>query len=158
MTVSAALPALAQADFTGVWIPRYHEDYPERIPGPDLGDYQGLPLNSAARQYADSWHPDRITLPEEQCRVHVSPYIYRGPVRLGIWQERDPMTRELVALRHRISTYDQDRTSTSTDARTPHRTRPTRGWAFRPGRGKARSSPSRPPTSRRDGTGATASR
>jgi hypothetical protein len=110
MTVSAALPALAQADFSGVWIPRYHEDYPERIPGPDLGDYQGLPINSAARQYADSWHPDRITLPEEQCRVHVSPYIYRGPVRLSIWQERDPMTRELVAIRHRVNTYDQDRT------------------------------------------------
>ena len=38
LTVSAALPAWAQADFTGVWLPRYHEDYPERIPGPDLGD------------------------------------------------------------------------------------------------------------------------
>jgi hypothetical protein len=108
--VGGPAPALAQADFSGVWIPRYHEDYPERIPGPDLGDYQGLPINDAARQYAESWHPDRITLPEEQCRVHVSPYIYRGPVRLAIWQDRDPMTRELVAIRHRISTYDQDRT------------------------------------------------
>ena len=72
-------PAFAQADFTGTWGARYQEDFPERIPGPDLGDYLGLPINASARQFADSWDPSRITLPEEQCRVHVSPYIYRGP-------------------------------------------------------------------------------
>jgi hypothetical protein len=107
---SSSAPVFGQADFSGTWIPRYHEDYPERIPGPELGNYLGLPINEAARWYADSWHPDRITLPEEQCRVHVAPYIYRGPIRLQIWQERDALTREFIAIKHRISTYDQDRT------------------------------------------------
>lgn len=104
------LQALAQVDFSGSWTPRYHEDYPERIPGPELGDYLGLPINDAGRLYAESWDPARITLPEEQCRVHVSPYIYRGPLQLQVWPERDPATRELVAIKHRISTYDQERT------------------------------------------------
>jgi len=108
--VLTAAPAFAQADFTGTWGARYQEDFPERIPGPDLGDYLGLPINASARQFGDSWDPSRITLPEEQCRVHVSPYIYRGPLNLRVWEERDPDTQELVAIKHHISTYDQTRT------------------------------------------------
>jgi len=106
----ASTPAFAQADFSGTWGARYQEDFPERIPGPELGDYLGLPINASARQFAESWDPSRITLPEEQCRVHVSPYIYRGPLNLRIWEERDRETQELVAIKHHISTYDQTRT------------------------------------------------
>ena len=94
----------------GTWQPRYHEDQPERIPGPELRDYLGLPINDAARQFADSWDPGRITLPEEQCRVHVSPYIYRGPTNLRIWEEKHPKTQDVVAIKHYHSTYEQTRT------------------------------------------------
>src|SRR4026208_1643473 len=94
-----ASPALAQADMDGTWQPRYHEDQPERIPGPELKDYLGLPINDAARQFADSWDPGRITLPEEQCRVHVSPYILRGPTNLRLWVERDPKSQDVVAIK-----------------------------------------------------------
>ena len=80
------------------------------MPGPELGDYTGLPLTDGARRYAESWDPARITMPEEQCRVHVSPYIYRGPTNIAIWDERAPGTRELIAIKHRISTFDQERT------------------------------------------------
>src|SRR5262245_39058038 len=103
-------PARAQVDFSGVWQPLYQEDFPERLAGPDLRDYAGLPINDSARQFADSWDPARITLPEEQCRVHVSPYIYRGPTMLRIWEEKDPQTQQLVAIKHYISTYEQTRT------------------------------------------------
>ena len=102
--------AYAQADFTGVWQPRRHEDQPERGPGPELRDYLGLPINDSARQFADSWDASRITLPEEQCRVHVSPYIYRGPLNLRIWQEKHPVTQDLIAIKHYSSTYEQTRT------------------------------------------------
>jgi hypothetical protein len=105
-----AQAAGAGADFTGVWQPRYQEDQPERIPGPELRDYLGLPISDAARQFADSWDPSRITLPEEQCRVHVSPYIYRGPTNLRIWEEKHPKTQELIAIKHYHSTYEQTRT------------------------------------------------
>ena len=80
------------------------------MPGPELGDYTGLPLTDGARRYAESWDPARITMPEEQCRVHISPYIYRGPTNIAIFDERAPGTRELVAIKHRISTFDQERT------------------------------------------------
>jgi cyclase len=104
-------PALfAQILLDGEWSPRYHEDQPERIPGPELGDYLGLPINDAARQRAQSWNASRLTLPEEQCRVHVSPYIYRGPLDFRIWQEKDPETQEVIAIKNYISTWSQTRT------------------------------------------------
>ena len=92
---ASAMPVYAQADFSGVWQPLYQEDLPERLPGPALRDYLGLPINDSARQFADSWDPSRITLPEEQCRTHVSPYIYRGPTNLRIWEDKDPKTQQL---------------------------------------------------------------
>lgn len=110
VVVGTAAPASAQADLSGVWQPRYHEDQPERIPGPELRDYLGLPINDAARQFADSWDPSRITLPEEQCRVHVSPYIFRGPTNIRIWTEKHPQTQEVQAIKMYSSTYEQTRT------------------------------------------------
>ena len=102
--------AFAQILLDGEWSPQYHEDQPERIPGPELVDYLGLPINDAARQRAESWDASRLTLPEEQCRVHVSPYIYRGPLDLRIWQEKDPETQQVIAIRNYISTWSQFRT------------------------------------------------
>jgi len=110
IALAAAVPAYAQADFSGVWQPRYHEDFLERIPGPELRDYLGLPINESARQFADSWDPSRIALPEEQCRVHVSPYILRGPTNLRIWTEKHPLTQEVIAIKMYSSTYEQTRT------------------------------------------------
>ncbi len=100
----------AQVDLTGVWTPIFHEDQPERIPGPSLVDYLGLPINEAARRWALAWDPDRLTLQEHQCQVHTVAYIYRGPLLLRVWEERDPMTQEVVALRQYVSNYEQNRT------------------------------------------------
>lgn len=102
--------AFGQILLDGEWSPLYHEDQPERIPGPDLADYLGLPINDAARLFAESWNASRVTLPEEQCRVHVSPYIYRGPLDLRIWQEKDPETQQVIAIKNYISTWSQFRT------------------------------------------------
>ena len=103
-------PALAQSTLNGDWVGLFHEDQPERGPGPALGDYLGMPINAAGRQYADSWDASRLTLPEHQCRAHVSPYIYRGPIRVRISEERDPGTQEVLAIKHFLSTYAQERT------------------------------------------------
>jgi len=105
-----SFPLAAQIDLTGTWVPRYHEDYQDRIPGPDLGDYLGLPINDAARLSALSWSASRLTLPEHQCRVHISPYIYRGPLTFRSWEEKDPLTQQIVAIKNYISTYEQVRT------------------------------------------------
>jgi len=102
--------AYGQVDLSGNWGPVFHEDAPERGPGPELVNYLGLPITDGARLYAESWDASRLTLPEHQCRVHVSPYIYRGPLALRIWDEKDPETQQVVAIRQYISTYEQDRT------------------------------------------------
>ena len=108
--VLAPTAAAAQVDLSGSWGARYHEDLNERIPGPDLGDFLGLPINDAARQWALAWNPSRLTLAEHQCQVHVAPYIYRGPLQLRIWEERDPASQKLLAIKNYISTYEQTRT------------------------------------------------
>jgi hypothetical protein len=95
---AGASPASAQVDFSGEWAPRFHEDQPERVPGPELGDYLGLPITDAARLRADSWDASMMTLPEWQCRPHSADYIWRGPSPLTIRKEEDPLTREVIAL------------------------------------------------------------
>jgi hypothetical protein len=105
-----SVPAFAQLDLSGNWTPRFHEDAVERGAGPMLGDYLGIPINDAARLRALSWDASRLTMPEQQCRVHISPYIYRGPLELRIWQEKDPESQQVIAIRNYISTYEQNRT------------------------------------------------
>jgi len=106
----AGIPAPAQILLSGDWLTLMHEDQPERAQGPDLGDYLGIPINDAARLRAESWDASRLTLQEHQCRVHIVPYIYFGPLQVRIWEEKDPDTQQLIAIKHYISTYEQTRT------------------------------------------------
>ena len=108
--LDGARSAWAQSVLAGNWNSPRHEDEQDRGPGPDLGDYSGLPINSAARLFADSWDASRLTLQEHQCRVHVAPYIYHGPLNLRIWVEKDPETQQVIAVKNYISTYEQTRT------------------------------------------------
>jgi glyoxylase-like metal-dependent hydrolase (beta-lactamase superfamily II) len=100
----------AQVDLSGEWRSIRHEDLPDRGPGVGYGDYTGIPLTDAARQFAESWDAARLSMPTQQCRVHVATYIFRGPLNLRTWEERDPRTQELVAIKHYVSTYEQTRT------------------------------------------------
>lgn len=110
LTALLAGPVFGQLDLTGVWTPVFHEDQPERIPGPDLVDYLGLPINDGARKWALAWDPDRLTAQEHQCQVHTAAYMYRGPLLLRVWEERDPQTQNIVALHQYINNYEQSRT------------------------------------------------
>jgi cyclase len=111
MAVLTNVSAYAQVSLAGNWNPfRNHEDEQDRGPGPDLGDYLGIPINGAARLFAESWDASRLTLQEHQCRVHVAPYIYHGPLALRIWEEKDPETQRVIAIKNYISTYEQTRT------------------------------------------------
>jgi glyoxylase-like metal-dependent hydrolase (beta-lactamase superfamily II) len=75
-----------------------HEDAHERGPGPDPGEYWGLPLNDAARMRADTYNASWIsTSPELQCRPHPTGYQQLGPDVMRIEKEINPLTRELVA-------------------------------------------------------------
>src|SRR3974377_178347 len=94
--LAAAAPAFAQADFAREWAPLYHEDYPERIPGPELGDYMGIPINDAARLRGDSYDADRISVVTEyECRPHGADYSMRGLSNMRIDNVFDPDTQRL---------------------------------------------------------------
>jgi glyoxylase-like metal-dependent hydrolase (beta-lactamase superfamily II) len=108
--LGAAAPAAAQISLVGEWAGRYQEDQQDRVPGPDLGDYTGLPLNEAARRYADSWDPSRVSVLEHQCEPYSAAHIYRGPLQFRIWEEKDPDTQETTAIRQYLGTYQQWRT------------------------------------------------
>jgi hypothetical protein len=102
-----ALPvshALAQAifvpptvDISGNWASRTNEDQGPRIPGAELGDYTGLPINAAARQKALLWDASILSLPEQMAKPHAPQYFMRGPgPNLRIIRIDDPVTQTLV--------------------------------------------------------------
>jgi hypothetical protein len=80
-------PAFAQIDLVGEWAPQFHEDQPERVGGPNIGDYAGLPINDAARAMADAWEASILSVPEHQCKPHPADYSPRGPANLRISKE-----------------------------------------------------------------------
>src|SRR6187401_305757 len=92
----APASAFAQRDLSGNWAALYHEDQPHRIPGPDLGDYTGIPLNDAGRLKADSWDASILTLREHQAKPHPSTYSLRGPANIRITRQLDPVTEEVI--------------------------------------------------------------
>jgi hypothetical protein len=87
ITAVVGVPMLAQApaapaapgfDLAGEWSARQHEDQPHRNPGPELGDYTGLPINAALRQKAESWDASILSQPERNAQPHPVQYSYRG--------------------------------------------------------------------------------
>ena len=90
-------PAGVRMDISGAWMVTTQEDQPNYAPGPELGDYAGLPINAAARQKAEAWDATILSQPERQTQAH--PIIYignnRGPQR--ILPILDPVTQVQVA-------------------------------------------------------------
>jgi hypothetical protein len=107
----ASVPARAQVDFTGEWAPLYHEDGPERGPGPELADYTEFPINDAARMRADSYDADRISVVQEyQCRPHGADYALRGLGQVRIWRDIDLATQRTTAFHLHFLAWDSERT------------------------------------------------
>lgn len=104
----AALPTLAppsvsaQSILDGVYTPIFDEDVVERLPGPEQGEYMGLPISEAGRQVARTYDAGELTLQDWQCRPHPSFFGIRELGQVRIWQELDPQTLQQVALRTHI--------------------------------------------------------
>ena len=97
MAALSSAGAWAQANLAGVWNNGYSEDWPDRFPGPELGDYAGLPLNDADRARAQSWNATILSLPDYQCRVHPSDYA-NSFADIRIWDEIDTVTQQRIAI------------------------------------------------------------
>jgi len=109
LLAGAASEAAAQLNLMGYWNPIFHEDFEERVPGPAMGDYLGLPITDAARKRADSWDASILSLPEHQCKPHPSTYGFRGVGLLRIWEERDPRSQALLKINTHIQWQEQRR-------------------------------------------------
>jgi len=102
--------AHAQIAIVGEWTGRYHEDQGDRVPGDVQGDFTGVPINDAARKYAEAFDVTRVALLEHQCQPYNVAHIYRGPNQFRIWEDKDPGTQEIVAYKIYNGTYQQYRT------------------------------------------------
>lgn len=109
LLVLSSIPAFAQVNLSGVWANRLNEDFPDRLPGPELGDYGGIPLNANARARAQAWDASLIALPEYQCRVHPSDYV-ASFADIRLWEEYDKDTQNLVAIHTHHFAWGTERT------------------------------------------------
>ena len=94
--------AVAQVDLTGEWGQKFHEDGPERGPGPEIGDYTGIPITEAARVRADAWDAQRWEMVEHECEPHPADYAPRGPAALRMWSEVDSIQPAGCRLAHAV--------------------------------------------------------
>jgi hypothetical protein len=104
-----AQAAQAQTELMGEWAARQHEDALERGAGPDIGEYEGLPINESARRHGHTWSPSLWTVPEHQCIPHPADY---GPnfSNVRIWKDVDPLTETTIAYHTNISWNNPVRT------------------------------------------------
>jgi hypothetical protein len=85
-------------DISGDWAVTTNEDQPHRAPGPELGDYTGLPINDADRQKAEAWDATILSQPERQAQAHPVQYLMRGPgPALRILRILNPVTQQFLA-------------------------------------------------------------
>jgi hypothetical protein len=105
----AVRPASAQIELSGIWQPLMHEDQTERVPGPEIGDYIGLPITEAARMRALTWDASILTMPEHQCKPHPSTYGFRGVGALRISTDLEPATLQTVKINTHIQWQEQRR-------------------------------------------------
>ena len=84
-----SMPAFAQVDLTGSWAPRLYEDYIERGPGSDLGDFTGMPMNDEARAKALLYTSNLPSTVERQCLPQAPWVMQYRPRGISIWAEED---------------------------------------------------------------------
>jgi hypothetical protein len=94
-------PAAAQIDLSGEWVCQLHEDRPYRRdpPGPDVGDYTGLPINDANRLRADSYDASIYSVPEHQTQPATAMYADRAASDMRISKVIDDDTQQVVAFK-----------------------------------------------------------
>ena len=80
--LAISVPASAQVDLTGSWAPRLYEDYIERGPGSDLGDFTGVPMSDEARAKALLYTSNLPSTVERQC-LPQSPWVVGDQLQHG---------------------------------------------------------------------------
>ena len=103
VALSRSKTVWAQVDLAGEWDDQHFEDLPERG-DVYIGDYVALPINDATRMRADTWDAEQWTMVEHLCHAHPPDYAPRGPSRMRIWSDTDPLTQGVIAW-HTLLSY-----------------------------------------------------
>ena len=101
-------PARGQVSLVGDWSSRVHEDSTRN--DPQIGEFGGIPFTPQALAHADAWDESRLTVIERQCVPNGAAWAFRGPAQIRIWEEKDPTTQDVVAIKTFIATFSQTRT------------------------------------------------
>jgi hypothetical protein len=90
--------ASAPEDLTSYWVSLVTEDWRWRMVTPAKGDYDGVPLNQAARKAADAWDPAKDESAGNACKAYGAAAITRVPGRFHItWQDDNTLKLETDA-------------------------------------------------------------
>ncbi|MGO9993622.1 MAG: hypothetical protein ACLPTF_14065 [Steroidobacteraceae bacterium] len=74
----------APFDLTGNWVSLVTRDWRFRMIVPGRGEYQGMPLSLAGKQFADAWDPAKDEAAGKQCAAYGGGAIMLVPERLRI--------------------------------------------------------------------------
>src|SRR5437667_2940123 len=89
-------PQISGIDISGSW---YNAGGNGGDGMPILAEYGGMPLNESARLYARAWSPARMTVRQQQCAAYDPSRQWHGGGNYRFWDERDPVTQRLIAIR-----------------------------------------------------------
>ena len=90
-------PQLSGLDISGAWFNMaQNTDSNATI---QLAAYGGYPLNQAGRLYALAWDPNRNASPQQQCAQYSPHFLLHGGGNYRFWEERDPHTQRLIAIK-----------------------------------------------------------
>ncbi len=95
-------PQQSGIDISGNWSTLVHQE-PLRTASGMLGEYGGIPISEAGRLSSLAWDASRMTVRQQQCAAYVTPYLMFTGGSQRFWEERDPHTQKLIA----IKTYGQ---------------------------------------------------
>lgn len=85
-----AVSARARAPFdpAGYWVALVTRDWRLRMVVPGKGEYDGIPINLAAKEFADAWNPATDVAADKQCEAYGGGIIMDVPERLQItWRD-----------------------------------------------------------------------
>lgn len=95
---SSSARARAPYDLTGYWVSVVTQDWRFRMLLPGKGEYAGIPINLAAKQFADAWSPDADEATGQQCKAYGVGALMRIPERLHItWADENTLKVETDA-------------------------------------------------------------
>jgi cyclase len=131
LLLGGVYPVFAQVDLSGYWGNRPHEDNMARGPGLEVGEYEGYPVNAAARAKGYSWEASIYSNPERQC---IPLGIMTANSGFRMWKEIDPVSQREIAWHLRLDFQAQERTIWMDGRPHPHALAPHTWQGFSTGK------------------------